>query len=264
VKEEFWFSAPENLVWERYQVLVKAGWFEEAQFELQALPEPQSPAAEIVMGRLWGLAMDYSRAITLVNDAWDKDANLRMRSVIEMIFPKEYKNYVLRETKSSGLAPNLIFALMRQESSFRPQVVSGSGARGVMQLMEPTARDMLDAKQKKSFTADDLLDPEVSIRLGVKYLARLKRNYSGNLPLAFAAYNAGIGKMNRWLGSRELTSGLKGSKTSDPFTEIWVDELPWDETSDYVKSVLRNYLIYQMLDQGELALKDPLWLPSDS
>lgn len=264
VSEEFWLSSSENLAWERYQILLKAGWFEEAQAELQGLPESHSPAAKVVIARLWGLALNHFKAIKLVNEAWDEAPELRSRSLIEMIFPKEFHHFVVSEVKGGTISPNLVYALIRQESSFRPEAMSHAGARGLMQLMLPTAQDMLSNAEKKSFGPEDLLRPDLNIRLGVRYLERLSRAFDGHLPITLAAYNAGIGRMRKWMASRSETKDLLSQKSSDPFSELWVDELPWDETSDYVKSVLRNYLIYQMLESGELALKDPLWLPSDS
>src|SRR5690606_34718394 len=159
------------------------------------------PQGRVVKARLWALAMDHHRAITLMGLAWDEDASLRHRDVVSIVFPKEFKNYVTRELKGSSLPANVIYSLIRQESRFRPSVTSGSGARGLMHLMVPTAKDMLRPAELKKFSPDDLMIPELNIRLGVKYLERLKRSYNGHLPLAFAAYNAGIGRIYRWLAS---------------------------------------------------------------
>lgn len=262
--EEFWFSNNEKIGWDRFQLLLKAGWFDEAQAELSALPTPYTPTAQMVMAHLWGRAMNHHKAIILANQAWDEDPTLRTKDLISIVFPHEFKHLVSKETKSSSVDAYFVYALIRQESSFRAEALSPSGARGLMQLMIPTAKDMLRPRELKTFTPEDLFRPELNIRLGVRYIDRLSRSFKGHLPLTLAAYNAGIGRMQRWMANRKETEDLRSQLSSDPMSEIWVDELPWDETSDYVKSVLRNYLIYQMLETGELALKDPLWLPSGS
>lgn len=264
ITEEFWFSSQENEAWARLQVLLKAGWFEEAQFELSSLPSPYTPEAQMVMAYIWSRALNHHQAILLANQAWKQKPELRSKNLISIVFPSEFESLVKKQVSATKLNHHLVLALIRQESSFRPEALSHSGARGLMQLMVPTAKDVLRPSEQKGFTPDDLYRPDLNIRLGVRYLERLRRAFKGHLPVSLAAYNAGIGRMRKWMSRRSETEGLSEQMSSDPMKEIWIDELPWDETSDYVKSVLRNYLIYQMIEAGELALKDPLWLPLES
>jgi soluble lytic murein transglycosylase len=87
----------------------------------------------------------------------------------------------------------------------------------------------------------------------------LIRAYKGNIPFALAAYNAGTGRLRRWLAQRSDLGDIENNPSSDPEAEIWVDELPWEETTKYVKSILRNYMIYNALEKGEFSLSNPIW-----
>jgi soluble lytic murein transglycosylase len=78
------------------------------------------------------------------------------------------------------------------------------------------------------------------------------------VPLALAAYNIGPGNLHRFLQSRPDMKNLEDGH-SDPDDEIWVDELPWSETSGYVKAVMRNLLVYEWLEKNEMVLPKPLW-----
>jgi soluble lytic murein transglycosylase-like protein len=104
-----------------------------------------------------------------------------------------YRALILRYAARRGLEPALVAAVIQAESGFRPQVVSKVGARGLMQLMPATARAM-GARVARLF------DPETNIAAGTRYLATLKRAFSGNVRLVAAAYNAGPGAVRRYHG----------------------------------------------------------------
>ena len=87
------------------------------------------------------------------------------------------------------------------------------------------------------------------LKLMPYYLKRMVRAFKGHVPLALAAYNVGIGNMRKWLKNREITKNLQNKLTSHPRTDLWMDEMPWSETRYYVKAVLRNYLIYRMIEK---------------
>lgn len=141
----------------------------------------------------------------------------------------------------AGLASRpdaLVLAIVRQESGFDPGAVSSAGARGMMQLMPATARQMarrLDLDPDRH----SLNDPAFNLLLGRTYMDRLVRRYDGALVLAIAAYNAGPGRVRRWL-----------KRYGDPRTPYvdpvdWVETLPFAETRNYIQRVFEGLTVYR-------------------
>lgn len=260
-KAEFHFLESERLAWERMNILLKAGWLKEAEKELDSLPDAQSPEERLVRAKLWAATMRYDFAVQNVNKALDENPDLQQNSVLKIVFPQEYGPWIARESKNLNLDEDWIRSLIRQESTFRPDAKSSSNALGVMQLLPATAQELAqDLKVKDFVVPESLFNPDVNIKLGSTYLARMIKSFNGNIPLALAAYNAGPTRLRRWLSSRKDLGPLENSHTSAPEVELWIDELPWDETSFYVKAILRNWLIYRLLDEPKVVLSEPIWV----
>jgi soluble lytic murein transglycosylase len=261
IKTDMRLLEGERLTWERFLILLKAGWFKEAEKELESLPEAQSNEERLIRAKLWALTMRYDLAIQDVSKAIEEEPALAQTSVLKVVFPLEYSAWIEKEAKSSGVSPIWIRSLIRQESSFRPEVKSPANALGLMQILPTTGAELArDLRIKDYQSSDALLIPEINIKIGSYYLARLLRNFNGNVPLALAAYNAGPTRLRRWLGARKDLGLLESPGSSSPEVEIWLDELPWEETSFYVKSILRNWIVYQLLDGSKLSLSEPLWV----
>jgi soluble lytic murein transglycosylase len=152
------------------------------------------------------------------------------------LFPMLYWEEVQEATRHTPLDPWLVLGVIRQESAFSPRAVSRSDARGLMQLLPSTGREVYQRIGLAAFRDDLLFDPRLNVRLGAHYLGRLTEAHRGNLILALAAYNAGPGRVKRWL--QELS-------TAD--WDEFIERLPFEETRLYVKSVLRNHGVYQRL-----------------
>jgi soluble lytic murein transglycosylase len=250
----------EKVAWEKFLILLQAGWFDEAQNELQNLPEPQTMQERLLRARLWALAFRYDRAIGLANRAWAAAPELVDVETLKWVYPHEFEAYVKNPTDKLKMDPRWIYSVMRQESSFQADARSSSNALGLMQLLPATAQQIADEFKIKPFKIPDSLNiPDLNIRIGSTYLYRLVTMFNGNFPLAIAAYNAGPARMRRWIAARKDLDGLEGKMTSNPDVEIWMDELPWEETSFYVKAILRNWMIYKVLDEGRLQVADPVW-----
>lgn len=261
IKTEFRFLEGERLAWERLIMLLKAGWFKEAEKELESLPEAQSTEERLVRAKLWAATLRYDFAVQNMNKALDENPDLQQISVLKVIFPQEYPTWISRESKSLGLSEDWIRSLIRQESTFRPDAKSSSNALGVMQILPATGQELAQDLRVKDFQVpESLLDPDLNIKLGSNYLSRMIHGFNGNLPLALAAYNAGPTRLRRWLSSRKDLTPLENMQSSAPEVELWIDELPWDETSFYVKAILRNWLIYRLLSGAKVALTEPIWL----
>ena len=126
-------------------------------------------------------------------------------------------------------------ALIRQESSFNPRARSRADARGVMQLLPSVGRSIAGSLAFPFWDDALLYQPDANIRLGTRHLATLLRTYPA-LEYALAAYNAGGSRVVRW---------RKKPGTADP--ELFVERIPYDETRDYVRILLRNRELYRRL-----------------
>jgi soluble lytic murein transglycosylase len=166
-------------------------------------------------------------------------------------YPPAYRQEVDRWAPPNGVPPDLLLALMREESGLDPTVISGAGAVGLTQLMLPTAQGVAKRLRLGRVSQADLMKPPVAIRIGATYFGGLLKRYEGSEALALAAYNAGDGPVKRWLEQR-------GSLPLDAF----VEEIPVQETRGYVKRVLRSYAAYRFLYGGRgarpLLLAQPL------
>lgn len=156
--------------------------------------------------------------------------------VLKMIYPQKYAELVNQYAEENDLDPLLVFAIIKAESNFDEDVISNSGAVGLMQLMESTAQEMADDLAIEIPTKESLFNPELNIQIGTYYFAYLLGIYEGNIYLALTAYNAGIGNVNTWI--EEGTIREDGSD---------IENIPYKETNNYVRKIVRDYRIYQDL-----------------
>jgi soluble lytic murein transglycosylase len=158
-------------------------------------------------------------------------------------YPRAFRDMVQTPAEKSRAPELFVYAIMRKESSFLPHALSGSDARGLLQLIPNTGLEV--AKHLGDpFFADELFDPEVNIRLGTAYLGGLLKRFSDQVALAAGAYNAGSRAMMRWCDQW-------GTRPLDEFVEL----VTYDQAREYIKRALGIYARYRYL-YGE-----PLQLP---
>jgi len=162
------------------------------------------------------------------------------RTLVELLFPQPFLDGAKRESVRHHLDPHMVLALMRQESAFNPRITSTANAIGLMQLLPSTAVEIARSIDVDSPTHEDLKQPPINIRLGVKYLDQLMKNFGDNIIYALAAYNAGPQKVKSWT-----------ARGSDLKPLEFIESIPFIETRNYVKSVLRNYVIYKSLYENK-------------
>ena len=253
-----WLTGGDKIAWEKAQILMKAGWLEEAQAELRDLPPAISANDKAVRALLWAAAGGYVTASRLANDAWDENSDFRRSPFTDAVFPKDFAEFIDASAKKRGLDRDLVRGLIKQESSFNPRAVSTSNAYGLMQMIPPTAREIAqDLKLGALKLPDDMFVPKRNIEMGTYYLGRQVTHYNGSVPLALASYNAGPARMDRWLRTRPSVKNAPANSDAD--NEIWFDEIPYSETCFYVKAILRNVMLYRLLDQGRVQMPDPIW-----
>lgn len=142
-------------------------------------------------------------------------------------------------TDAGSPEPGLVNAVIRQESMFDPLAVSSAGARGLMQLMPATARQVARELAERHTDQRLIADPAYNVTLGRRYLANQIEGFGGSYVLAVAAYNAGPGRARQWL---QDYGDPRGGKV-DPVD--WVESIPFNETRNYVQRVMENLQVYR-------------------
>ncbi len=174
-----------------------------------------------------------SRSIALGRRAVDEVG--RTAQNYRLMYPVLERETLIQSSRANGLDPILVAALIRQESSFNPRATSPVGARGLMQLMPSVGRSLAGSRGIPNYTDESLYDPAVSIVLGTRHLGSLFRGGRG-LERVLAAYNAGESRVVRW---------SQKAGTSDP--EMFTERIPFVETRDYVRIIVRNRAFYGAL-----------------
>lgn len=175
----------------------------------------------------------------LVSDwGWDTQALHLTRYAehkddINLRFPLHYQDSVLKQAKKRKVPPELIYAIIRQESFFIPHAKSPVGAQGLMQLMPATAY-RTSKQYKLKYNKKDLLKGVPNIELGSAHLNHLHKQLDNHPILVIAAYNAGKRAVNRWM-----------PKSKKMPADIWVETIPFYETRKYVRHVIAYYVVYQ-------------------
>ena len=168
-------------------------------------------------------------------EVWDRCINTSEKTRgeidIEQRYPTPLRKDVAARAKEIGLDPAFVYGLIRQESRFIVDARSGVGASGLMQLMPATAR-WTAKKIGMPYSPGQIADRDTNLRLGNAYLKLVLDDVGGSQPLAAAAYNAGPGRPRKWRDGPVLDAA------------VWVENIPFPETRDYVKKVLANSCTY--------------------
>lgn len=251
------YDTPE---FQRGMELLRVGDVEEGKRLLDALGLEEGADEAL----LWGIALLYDRA----GDAHTSHGIARGRltdwfahypegswqGAWEIGFPRPYHPIVERESKATGVPEWFIYGVMREESTFRPSVVSHADAYGLMQIILPTARGIAK-KSGHPATAAALKQPSVNIAIGSRVLQDLGRYFRENPWLAIPGYNAGPGRPKRWLSERPNVD-----------FDVWVEMIPYRETRRYTKRVLASRAAYAFVyhreeSQTALVLPKRLTIP---
>lgn len=151
------------------------------------------------------------------------------------IYPFPYQEIVQRYAEKYHVDKSLCVAVVKVESKFKHDAVSHRGALGLMQIMPETGH-FIARQLDEDFSTEQLKDPETNIRFGVWYLSTLEQEFEGNDVLALAAYNAGRGNVHAWMTEEGWSMNFKD-----------INSIPFGETRDYVKNVLKSQAKYKEL-----------------
>ena len=206
----------------RAQEWLALGRLTEARREWNHLQDVSDEQQKLVSAKLAYQLQWYERAIFSLADVgyWDD---------VELRFPLAYKDEISQSAARAEIDSGWAMAIARRESSFMADATSPVGARGLMQLMPATARQMA----KKPVQLAQLNNPLLNIDYGTDYLNYLRKRNDGNLLMATAAYNAGYSRVKQWIPKDYAVPA-----------DVWVETIPYRETRDYVKAVMAYYQIY--------------------
>ncbi len=157
------------------------------------------------------------------------------KMVMKKIYPLKYSEYVEKYAEEYKIDKYMVYAIIKAESNFDSNAKSSRNAIGLMQIIESTAIETA-TKMELQVTEKDLFNPELNIRIGLKYFKSLLEKYDDNYNLAIIAYNAGIGNVDEW-----IKKGIINTECSN------LENVPFKETNNYVRKILRDYEIYKEL-----------------
>ena len=203
--------------------LFAIGRFHHARLEWNYWLSKLNKREKLVASKVANEMQWFDRAIfTLAKVGYLNDVNLR--------FPLGFETDIKHYSGNEKINPAWAFAIARRESSFMSDANSPAGAKGLMQIMPGTAKQLARKKVSNQY----LFKAKNNIKLGTKYLRDLLDKHDGNQVLATAAYNAGPYRVKSWL------------KDAEPLpADVWIETIPFKETREYVKSVLAYQQIYQ-------------------
>jgi len=211
----------------RADILIGAGLHEDARIELRAVAARTRPYRELIkIARRMVVSGDYNEAQKLMIRVPEG------KRPDDILYPMAFMHEVEKAASDHGLDPFLMLSLMREESRFDKEAFSPSGAMGLMQLMPDTARRHARGTDIALNNDTELFSPEINITIGSLYFSRLVSEF-GSVSPSLAAYNAGERTVRKWLKQFD----------HDSYDEF-VEDIPYKETRDYVKRIIRSYERY--------------------
>jgi soluble lytic murein transglycosylase-like protein len=242
-------SPKEQRTLDRARALIKNDLNREATLELRELRARDAIASDTLLGwiELAHQAGGHSTAFSLIQELLQRGhPPILSRQTLESIFPaprKETWDLIIEQARAQSLDPYLVLALIKQESAFDDQTYSSAGATGYMQLMPFTALEMIPGVER-----NQLNRPEINLQAGTRYLRRMLDRYQGSVPHALAAYNAGPAAVDKW---------LKEGRDQEGSLEAFIENIPFNETRNYVGSILRNRWWYgQLLEKKDFGKEE--------
>jgi soluble lytic murein transglycosylase len=225
----------------RIRILMAAGLVDAGAEESASLTGRATGLDDrVALARLLTSAGDYNRAQRIVVDAYTTSLARGPVAGLEELWwyawPSAFSQHVDAATGGDGsVDPELVYSIMREESGYRPKVISPVGARGLLQIMRETGTQLAGRVGRANFDVDDLFDPGMNIELGSFYLGELSRKFPTQISASIASYNAGPHVVADWVEDDQRPD------------DEWVESIPYSQTRSYVKRVMRSLQAYRLL-----------------
>ena len=198
--------------------------------------------------QLYARAGSYQALFAYLSDLAPEIRQQILDKKPDLLFPRPWQPAVSHAAAKFTIHPELIFSIMRQESSFNPTARSSADALGLMQLIPEVARTAADGTDINYQGHDDLYRPETNIALGSAHLRQLLNRWDGAFIPLVASYNASERAVQGWLRSRSHHDPLQ-----------FIEDIPYEETKGYVKLVMRNFVFYSRINSAAAAIPFPEW-----
>jgi soluble lytic murein transglycosylase len=229
---------PLNTGADRYFLLMAMGLFDEAsdaithRYPLRPLKSALTQSLALNRGNA---SKESIFAIEVLMSSVPRDyvPELLPLTVRQLLYPRYFYDYISEDSKSFGADPTLVLAIMREESRFNPRAKSEAAARGLLQFIITTARQIGRDVGLLDVDPEDLYDPRVIIRLGAKYISTLSKDFANDHYNVAASYNAGPKQTALW---SRLAPG--------PGDDYFLSAINFDETKQYVRKVMNSYKRY--------------------
>ena len=245
-------ALPHPEVLERIMLLLSLGLRTWAQEELSTYEHGLKNRDELLaMAGWYRRTGNYAGARMLALNLGMGDGIPRLRDPslrYQLAYPQAFSSQLSGIALPLQISWELVYAIMRQESEYKPWATSKVGARGLMQVIPATAHEVCQNRKLTPPVLKHMYRPEVSVQYGVWHLEDLMNHLQGRLPLVIAAYNAGPEAIARWMKDRPV----------DPI-DVFMEEISYSETRRYVRKVLTNLWVYQRLHaDGRTGLRQEL------
>jgi soluble lytic murein transglycosylase len=216
---------------ERIEILINLGMFEEAKEEILNISRKTFEQYRLIQ------LSNYLKKLGAYKASIGIFSKLRyVEDFHPYLYPLVYLDEIETSSKENGIDPLLVLSIIREESRFDKEARSIAGALGLMQLMPGTAKKFQSSLDIKLNKTEQLYEPKTNIAIGTFYLKKLITMFN-SVPAAIAAYNAGEEAVKNWLNNHDY-------KTVDEF----IEDIPYDETRNYVKNVLTTYFEYSRIN----------------
>ncbi len=192
------------------------------------------------------------RAVVFAEPLWrtvpaDFQVELIPGEQIELLYPAPYSEAFVKHALPRNIDPRFLLSIVRQESRYRPDIKSYAAARGMMQFISTTSNKIAAELGRADFEQDELYIPSTAILFGSQYVANLFKLFPDQPEAVAASYNGGEDNMHRW---------MKRSRSNS--ADLYVPEIAFSQTKDYVYRVMANYRVYKMFYEQNLGPKGGL------
>ncbi len=202
--------------------------------------ESENLYLQLLLMQVYAEAGEYYQSVSCAQAILDYLLSANNREFPFMVwqyaFPIFYEEYIKQTASLYQVDPYLVWSIMREESHFNPYAESRAGARGLMQIIFSTGEWISQKLNYKEFEYDSLFEPELNINLGNWYLKYLQERFNMNTFLIISGYNAGPGITDKWVETTDMSD-----------IDVFIENIPYKETAEHIKKVMRSYLIYKII-----------------